>query len=97
MSPRLAAIVALFAAVSAQAAETPAPKPAPTVVPERIAPGAKPEGPAQNLSDKLNQSGGVIQPKEVDPEMHKAPPATGDPNVLRPPGTGGGAEAPQAK
>jgi len=97
MIRRTALFAALLAAAPTFAAETPAPKPAPTVVPEKIAPGAKPEGPAQNLSDKLDQSGGVIQPKEVDPEMHKAPPATGDPNVLRPPGTGGGAEGPQAK
>ena len=93
---RAIALGALFAA-SAEAAETPAPKPAPTTIPEKIAPGAKPEGPAKNLSDKLNQSGGVIAPKDVDPAMDKPAPTTGDPNVVRPPGTSGGAEAPQPK
>jgi hypothetical protein len=92
---RTATLGALLAAGSALAAEAPAPKPAPTTIPEKIAPGAKPEGPAQNLSEKLDQSGGVIQPKEVDPGMHKTAPATGDANVVRPPRTGD--TAPQAK
>jgi hypothetical protein len=86
---RMATLGALIAAAPVLAAETPAPKPAPTTIPEKIAPGAKPTGPAQNLSDKLNQSGGVIHPKEVDPAMHVTPPATGDTGVVRPPGTGG--------
>ena len=92
---QLLAIGAALAAGHAHA-ETPAPKPPPTTIPEKIAPGGKPEGPTQNLSEKLNQSNGVIQPKEVDPEMHVQPPATGDPNVIHP-GNGGPESAPQAK
>ena len=53
--------------------------------------------PAQNLSKELNQSNGVIHPKEVDPAIQKPAPKTGDPNVVPPPGTSGGAPAPQPK
>jgi hypothetical protein len=53
--------------------------------------------PAQNLSKELNQTNGVIHPKEVDPAIQKPTPATGDPNVVPPPGTSGGAAAPQPK
>ena len=49
--------------------------------------------PAQNLSEKLNQSNGVIHPKEVDPAIEKPAPNAGDPNVVPPPGTSGGAPA----
>jgi hypothetical protein len=56
-----------------------------------------PGAPAQNLSKKLNQSNGVIHPKEVDPAIEKPAPKTGDPNVVPPPGTSGGAPAPQPK
>ena len=94
---RTAILGALLAASSAYAANDSAPKPPATTIPEKIAPGAKPEGPAQNLSDKLDKSGGVIQPKVVDPGMDKTAPTTGDPNVVRPPGTSGGEAAPQAK
>jgi hypothetical protein len=58
---------------------------------------AKPTPPAQNLSKKLNQSNGVIHPKEVDPAIEKPAPKTGDSNVVPPPGTSGGAPAPQPK
>jgi hypothetical protein len=50
-----------------------------------------------NLSKKLNQSNGVIHPKEVDPGIEKPAPKAGDPNVIPPPGTAGGAPAPQPK
>jgi hypothetical protein len=46
-------------------------------------PTATPSG--QNLSEKLNQSNGVIQPKEVDPAIEKPAPKTADPNVVPPP------------
>jgi hypothetical protein len=97
MTPRTALLAAtvVLAAAPALAAET-APKPPPTTIPEKIAPGAEPSGPAKNLSDKLNKSDGVIQPREVDSGIHKEAPTTGDPNVVRPPGTGGDA-APQPK
>jgi hypothetical protein len=66
--------------------------------PGETTPGdAKPTAPAQNLSKKLNQSNGVIHPKEVDPAIEKPAPKTGDPNVVPPPGTSGGASAPQPK
>jgi hypothetical protein len=53
--------------------------------------------PAQNLSKELSQSNGIIHPKEVDPAIQKPAPQTGDPNVVPPPGTSGGAPAPQPK
>jgi hypothetical protein len=61
--------------------------------PNETTPGA----PGQNLSKELNQSDGVIQPKEVDPGIEKGAPKTRDPNVVPPPGTSGGAPAPQPK
>ena len=69
----------------------------PDTIPEKIAPGAKPTEPTENLSRELNQSNGVIHPKEVDPAMNKAAPDTQDENVIRPPGTRGGSPAPQPK
>jgi hypothetical protein len=69
-----------------------APNPAPTPT----APLDKPTEPAQSLSEKLNQSNGVIHPKEVDPAIEKPAPNVRDPNVV-PPGTSGGAPAPQPK
>jgi hypothetical protein len=53
--------------------------------------------PAPNLSKALNQSNGVIHPKEVDPAIEKPVPKTGDPNIVPPPGASGGALAPQPK
>ena len=92
----LAACAAL--ATSPALAQTTAPKPAPTTIPEKIAPGAQPTGPSQNLSKRLNQSDGVIQPRQdPDPGMQKAAPSTGDSNAVPPPGTPGGKDAPQAK
>jgi hypothetical protein len=76
---------------------TPTPEAPPDSVPGETTPGAKPTAPAQNLSEKLNQSNGVIHPKEVDPTIEKPAPKTGDPNVVPPPGTSGGAPAPQPK
>jgi hypothetical protein len=70
---------------------------APSPAPSETTPQATPTAPAQNLSDKLNQSNGVIHPKEVDPAIEKPAPKAGDPNVVPPPGTSGGAPAPQPK
>ena len=53
--------------------------------------------PGENLSEKLNRSNGVIHPREVDPAIEKAEPKTRDQNVVPPPGTSGGAPAPQSK
>jgi hypothetical protein len=66
---------------------------APNSAPGKPTPGA----PAQSLSKKLSRSNGVIHPKEVDPGIEKPAPKAGDPNVVRPPGTSGGAPAPQPK
>ena len=60
-------------------------------------PDAKPLAPGDNLSKKLNESNGVIHPKEVDPGIQKRAPKTGDTNVVPPPGTSDGAPAPQPK
>jgi hypothetical protein len=69
----------------------------PSPAPSETTPQATPTAPAQNLSDKLNQSHGVIHPKEVDPAIEKPAPKAGDPNVVPPPGTSGGAAVPQPK
>ena len=63
----LIASVTLTGSAFAQTSNpTPSPKP-PDSVPGQIALSANPTAPAQNLSEKLNQSNGVIHPKEVDP------------------------------
>ncbi|MGC2788231.1 MAG: hypothetical protein WA397_31220 [Roseiarcus sp.] len=89
---RLCLIVA-GAALAAGAAFAQTPSPAPN----ETTPGAKSTAPGQSLSKELNQSNGVIHPKEVDPGIQKPAPRTGDPNVVPPPGTSGGAPAPQPK
>jgi hypothetical protein len=81
---------------SAAFAQAPNPTPNPTA-PLDSKPGAKPTAPAEDLSKKLNQSNGVIHPKEVDPAIEKGAPVVRDPNVVPPPGTSGGSAAPQAK
>ena len=59
-------------------------------------PTATPSATPDNLSKKLGQTNGVIHPKDVDPNMDKTAPRTGDQNVIPPPASGGG-DAPQAK
>ena len=83
----VAGVTLVAGSVFAQAPGKPEPTPA---APLNSAPG-------ENLSEKLNRSNGVIHPKEVDPTIEKPAPKTGDPNVVPPPGTSGGAPAPQAK
>jgi hypothetical protein len=61
--------------------------------PSGSAPSASPSAPGQTLSKELNQSNGVIHPKEVDPGIEKPTPDAHDPNVVPPPG----APAPQPK
>ena len=85
------AIVALPAA-----AQTAQPTPPMDSVPEKVPPNSPPTQP-KSLSDKLDQSNGVIQPKEVDPGIEKPVPKTGAQDVIPPPGTSGGAPAPQPK
>jgi hypothetical protein len=97
---RLCLIIAGVTLVAGSAfAQAPNPTPTPTAdsVPDETTPRAEPTAPAQNLSEKLNQSDGVIHPKEVDPAIEKPAPKARDPNVLPPPGTSGGAPAPQPK
>jgi hypothetical protein len=82
-------------------AQAPNPAPNPTApldsAPRETTPGATPTAPAQNLSKELNQSNGVIHPKEVDPAIEKPAPKVKDPNVVPPPGTSGDAPAPKPK
>jgi hypothetical protein len=82
------------AALVASTAFAQAPNPTP---PLDSSPGANPIAPTQDLSKKLNQSNGVIHPKEVDPAIEKGAPVVRDPNVVPPPGTSGGSTAPQPK
>jgi hypothetical protein len=70
--------------------------PNPAVPPDSTL-GANSTAPAQDLSKKLNQSNGVIHPKEVDPAIEKGAPIVHDPNVVPPPATSGGSAAPQPK
>jgi hypothetical protein len=65
--------------------------------PKEAIPGAKSSAPIQSLSKELNQSNGIIHPKEVDPAIEKPVPNARDPNVVPPPGASGGAAAPQPK
>jgi hypothetical protein len=44
----------------------------------------------QTLSEKLDQTKGVICPPDVDPAMKAPTPKTGDTPVIAPPGTPGG-------
>jgi hypothetical protein len=97
---RLTLLIASVTLVAGSAfAQTPTPSPtaSPDSVPSQIAPSANPTVPAQNLSEKLNQSNGVIHPKEVDPAIEKPAPQARDPNVVPPPRTLGGTPAPQPK
>jgi len=82
----VAGVMLIAGGAFAQAASPPA---------KNTVPDANP--PAQNLSKELSRSNGVIHPKEVDPAIQKPAPATGDPNVVPPPGASGGAPAPQPK
>ncbi len=51
----------------------------------------------QTLSEKLNQTKGVICPPEVDPGMKAPTPSTGDSAVIPPPGSSGGNQNVQPK
>lgn len=44
----------------------------------------------QTLSEKLDQTKGVICPPDVDPAMKAPTPKTGDTPVIAPPGSSGG-------
>jgi hypothetical protein len=88
-----ASALSLFALVSVPAlADSP-----PQAGAQKIAPDAGDAKSAPSLSDKLNASNGVIRPKEVDRAIEKPAPNTGAGGVIKPPGTRGGAPAPQPK
>jgi hypothetical protein len=53
--------------------------------------------PNQTLSDKLDQSNGVICPPDVDPGMKAPTPPTGKMPVIPPPGSPGGDPSVQPK
>jgi hypothetical protein len=98
IASRLCLLVARVALVAGPAfAQAPGPTPTPAAAPDSAPGETTPGAPAENLSKKLNQSNGVIHPKEVDPAIEKPAPKAGDPNVIPPPGTSGGALAPQPK
>ncbi len=78
-------------------AQTPKPAAPLDSAPRETTPNANPTAPAEDLSKKLNQSNGVIHPKEVDPAIEKGAPMVHDPNVVPPPATSGGSAAPQPK
>src|SRR3984885_15990536 len=77
---RLCLLVA-GAALLAGPAFAQAPKPTAPLdsVPRESPPGAEPTAPAQDLSKKLNESNGIIHPKEVDPAIEKGAPIVRDP------------------
>lgn len=100
VSRRTNALIALALAASFACpalAQTAQPTPPLDSVPEKVKPDPKATETPKSLSDKLDQTNGVIKPKEVDPAMDKPAPATGSNDVIKPPGTPGGAPAPQAK
>jgi hypothetical protein len=86
------ALSALISGASfAQAPEQPetSPKPAPE------APDTKPDAP---LSKKLHKNEGVLKPPEnIDPEMNKGAPDTGNMPIIIPPGEPGGDQDVQPK
>lgn len=74
---------------------TPSPN-APTAIPEKTAPGTAPhtnlDQQSGTLSDKLNDTNGVIAPTQpTDPGMQKPAPQTGTMPVIKPGDVGGGA------
>jgi hypothetical protein len=88
----LASIVFCHAAAAQQAAPAPAAPPptAPDAIPEKLAPSDAPATDLSqkkgNLSDKLNESNGVIRPEgAIDPKMQKQAPATGSTPIIAPP------------
>ena len=72
METRLRLLISAITLIAGSAvAETPNATPTPG---QQMAPGGGPPAPAENLSDELNKSNGVINPKEVDPAIEKPAP-----------------------
>jgi len=80
------AVALCFSGVASYAAEPPGSGT------ERAKPPSAESGPSDNLSERLNRSGGVIKPPEnVDPGLQKKPPEdSGKMPVIPPPGSPGG-------
>jgi hypothetical protein len=57
--------------------------------PQACAPQSR-DSSSQTLSDKLNQSNGVLCPPDVDPAMKAPTPHSSDQPVIPPPGSPGG-------
>jgi hypothetical protein len=87
---RICAAVGVLAAFAASAAA----QPHPISPPDQNSPtqfDSQAQTGDQTLSDRLDRTDGVIRPRNVDPEMHVPPPASGDPMpVVPPPGSPGG-------
>ena len=87
---RMCAAISLLAACGLPAAA----QPRPTSPPDQNAPAhfdAQAEKKDQTLSERLDRSDGVIEPRNVDPEMRVPPPASADKMpVVPPPGSPGG-------
>jgi hypothetical protein len=94
---RIAAAIG-FAAVTVYLASSPssawAQSTAPAnPIPDKSSPGGDSSNASGNLSDKLNQTGGVIHPNNgVDPAMAKPAPAAGATRVIPPPSGATGAQ-----
>jgi hypothetical protein len=88
------ALVLALAAASAASGQSSAPsmKPDQNAPKQFDAESTQQQQRNQNLSERLNRSGGVIRPPDsVDPEMRVAPPPTGDKMPVVPaPGSPGG-------
>ncbi|WP_158818514.1 hypothetical protein [Methylocapsa sp. S129] len=91
MHRKLLVLAAIGTALCNAAAAQPA-APSTSAIPEKVAPGADAPNTdlskrGGSLSDKLNNSNGVIHPEgAVDPKMQKPAPATGTMPVIPPPG-----------
>ena len=90
--------LAVFASMAARAAaQTAQPTPPMDSASENAKPDPKATETPESPSGTLDQTKGVIKPKDTDPSMEKPAPSTGDKDVIKPPGTPGGPPAPQAK
>jgi hypothetical protein len=85
-----AALIATGLAACAADAKSPAGEVPPVKPPMNAPQVTAPDG-SGNLSEQLSRSNGVIEPKQIDPEMVQPPPETGAKTpVIPPPGTPGG-------
>jgi hypothetical protein len=92
----LCATLAMTSAALAQSSTNPNANNPTTTDPKACASGG-PNAPAQNLSDKLSQTNGVICPPNVDPDIKAPTPDAGKMPVIPPPGSPGGNPTVQPK